>query len=55
MDLVFCASLCAAQIADFGLAAIRQDPEELLHTECGTRSYMAPEILGHKVKRPRMP
>jgi serine/threonine protein kinase len=37
-----------AQIADFGLAAIRADPEELLRTECGTRSYMAPEILAHK-------
>lgn len=37
-----------SQIADFGLAAIRADPDELLKTECGTRSYMAPEILGHQ-------
>jgi len=39
------------KIADFGLAAIRQDPEETLRTECGTRSYMAPEILSHKVRQ----
>jgi len=36
------------KLADFGLAAIRNDKEELLRTECGTRSYMAPEILEHK-------
>jgi len=36
------------KVADFGLAAIRNDKEELLRTECGTRSYMAPEILAHK-------
>jgi len=36
------------KVADFGLAAIRNDKEDLLRTECGTRSYMAPEILLHK-------
>ena len=36
------------QVADFGLAAIRADPLDLLRTECGTRSYMAPEILLHE-------
>jgi len=40
-------SLSPPQIADFGLAAIRADPLDTLHTECGTRSYMAPEILLH--------
>ena len=35
------------KLADFGLAAI--DHDERLHmTECGTRSYMAPEILAHR-------
>lgn len=32
------------KIADFGLAAIRSDPSEMLRTECGTRSYIAPEV-----------
>ncbi|TFJ82427.1 hypothetical protein NSK_006253 [Nannochloropsis salina CCMP1776] len=36
------------KIADFGLAAIRSDPLDVLRTECGTRSYMAPEILQHE-------
>jgi len=36
------------KVADFGLAAIRADPEELLRTECGTRSYMAPEVLARQ-------
>lgn len=35
-------------MADFGLAAIRADSLDLLRTECGTRSYMAPEILLHE-------
>ena len=36
------------KIADFGLSAVRSDPLELLQTECGTRSYMAPEVLLHQ-------
>lgn len=35
-------------MADFGLAAMRASPEELLRTECGTRSYMAPEVLARQ-------
>jgi len=36
------------KIADFGLSAMRNNPDELLQTECGTKSYMAPEILAHR-------
>jgi len=38
------------KVADFGYSAIQEGWEEgkLLHTECGTRSYMAPEILAHQ-------
>lgn len=36
------------KVADFGLAAIRTDSEALLRTECGTRSYMAPEVLARQ-------
>jgi serine/threonine protein kinase len=40
------------KLADFGLAAIDHDPAtgaaQLHRTECGTRSYMAPEILAHQ-------
>ena len=36
------------KVADFGLAAMRASPEELLKTECGTRSYMAPEVLARQ-------
>lgn len=39
------------KIADFGLSAKHEDENhvaEMLHTECGTRSYMAPEVFsGH--------
>jgi len=37
------------KIADFGLSACHEAGDgTLLHTECGTRSYMAPEILAHR-------
>jgi len=36
------------KVADFGLAAMRSSPEYLLRTECGTRTYMAPEILARR-------
>lgn len=36
------------KIADFGLAAMRADPTDLLMTECGTPSYMAPEMFLHE-------
>lgn len=39
------------KIADFGLSALHEDGDggiSLLHTECGTRGYMAPEILAHR-------
>ncbi|GMH64304.1 hypothetical protein TL16_g03931 [Triparma laevis f. inornata] len=40
------------KIADFGYSAIQNQYDAangaLLHTECGTRSYMAPEILTHQ-------
>jgi len=35
------------KLADFGLSNITMDSETVLETECGTRSYMAPEILEH--------
>jgi len=35
------------KLADFGLANIA-DQNTLLETECGTKSYMAPEIIAHK-------
>jgi serine/threonine protein kinase len=40
------------KVADFGLSAVMMtdgdDVDTLLETECGTRSYMAPEILAHR-------
>lgn len=36
------------KVADFGLASMKPSAEELLKTECGTRSYMAPEVLARK-------
>lgn len=35
------------KLADFGLGNTTEDSNDLLETECGTRSYMAPEILAH--------
>jgi hypothetical protein len=35
------------KLADFGLSNITTDSDAVLETECGTRSYMAPEILEH--------
>lgn len=35
------------KLADFGLSNITTDADTVLETECGTRSYMAPEILEH--------
>jgi len=35
---------------------MRASPEELLKTECGTRSYMAPEVLARQqVSPPSLP
>ena len=51
------------KIADFGLSALGENEDGtplLLRTECGTRGYMAPEVLagrpydGHKA-RPALP
>lgn len=36
------------KVADFGLAAVQVDPQTLCRTECGTRSYMAPEVMGRQ-------
>lgn len=39
------------KVADFGYSAIQNsnaNGDQLLHTECGTRSYMAPEVLAHQ-------
>jgi len=36
------------KVADFGLAAMRDSADDLLKTECGTRSYMAPEVLARR-------
>lgn len=36
------------KVADFGLAAMKANPDDLLKTECGTRSYMAPEVLARQ-------
>mmetsp|Transcript_13587 Transcript_13587/g.17907 ORF Transcript_13587/g.17907 Transcript_13587/m.17907 type:complete len:515 (+) Transcript_13587:62-1606(+) len=39
------------KVADFGLSAINatdDGTEELLMTECGTRSYMCPEMVAHQ-------
>ncbi|GMI07869.1 hypothetical protein TrRE_jg5459, partial [Triparma retinervis] len=35
------------KVADFGYSAIQGPKGGMLSTECGTRSYMAPEILSH--------
>lgn len=35
------------KLADFGLGNLTEDEDDFLETECGTRSYMAPEILAH--------
>ncbi|KQK07055.1 hypothetical protein BRADI_2g32587v3 [Brachypodium distachyon] len=38
------------KVSDFGLSALResQRPDGLLHTTCGTPSYVAPEIINNK-------
>jgi len=36
------------KLADFGLGNTTAEENDVLQTECGTRSYMAPEILEHK-------
>ncbi|CAM9272498.1 unnamed protein product [Choristocarpus tenellus] len=33
------------RVADFGLSSIMEDENGVCYTECGTRSYMAPEVL----------
>uniref|UniRef100_A0A0D6QZV8 non-specific serine/threonine protein kinase n=1 Tax=Araucaria cunninghamii TaxID=56994 RepID=A0A0D6QZV8_ARACU len=35
------------KISDFGLSALPQQEDGLLHTTCGTPNYVAPEVLGH--------
>jgi len=34
------------KVSDFGLSALPQQRDELLHTTCGTPNYVAPEVLG---------
>uniref|UniRef100_A0A8I6X1R2 non-specific serine/threonine protein kinase n=2 Tax=Hordeum vulgare subsp. vulgare TaxID=112509 RepID=A0A8I6X1R2_HORVV len=38
------------KVSDFGLSALRESlgPDDLLHTTCGTPSYVAPEIINNK-------
>ncbi|KAH9731291.1 CBL-interacting serine/threonine-protein kinase 9 [Citrus sinensis] len=36
------------KISDFGLSAISQQEDGLLHTACGTPNYVAPEVLNDK-------
>lgn len=36
------------KISDFGLSALPQQGEGLLHTTCGTPNYVAPEVLRHQ-------
>ncbi|KAH9322610.1 hypothetical protein KI387_017249, partial [Taxus chinensis] len=36
------------KVSDFGLSALHQQEDRLLHTICGTPNYVAPEVLGHK-------
>ena len=35
------------KLADFGLGNAVEDENDLLKTECGTRSYMAPGYFPH--------
>jgi calcium-dependent protein kinase len=35
----------AVKLTDFGLSAVLRAPEELLHEQCGSAYYIAPEIL----------
>jgi serine/threonine protein kinase len=34
------------KVADFGLSSVQEEANMTLRTECGTRSYMAPEVMG---------
>jgi serine/threonine protein kinase len=34
------------KLADFGLSTIQESEDSLLQTDCGTRSYMSPEVVG---------
>uniref|UniRef100_A0A7N1A1L5 non-specific serine/threonine protein kinase n=1 Tax=Kalanchoe fedtschenkoi TaxID=63787 RepID=A0A7N1A1L5_KALFE len=38
------------KVSDFGLSALKEQigPDGLLHTQCGTPAYVAPEVLGKK-------
>eukprot|EP00971_Amphidinium_carterae_P249888 4960057-Amphidinium_carterae.1 len=45
-------SLGCLRIADFGVAVLLRDPEELLSDACGTPSYMAPELFREHHKGP---
>ncbi|CAM9535922.1 unnamed protein product [Discosporangium mesarthrocarpum] len=36
------------RVADFGLSSIMEDENGVCYTECGTRSYMAPEVLARR-------
>jgi len=33
------------KVADFGLSSVQDEENAVLRTECGTRSYMAPEVM----------
>ncbi|CAK9228503.1 unnamed protein product [Sphagnum troendelagicum] len=41
-------SLGNLKISDFGLSALPQQDDGLLHTTCGTPNYVAPEVLNNK-------
>ncbi|CAM9149551.1 unnamed protein product [Chrysoparadoxa australica] len=36
------------KLADFGLASVAEGGMSMCRTECGTRSYMAPEVMQHR-------
>eukprot|EP01018_Ginkgo_biloba_P010696 Gb_40441 [translate_table: standard] len=39
------------KISDFGLSALPQQEDGLLHTTCGTPNYVAPELAGYSSLR----
>ncbi|AAG30961.1 serine/threonine kinase, putative [Arabidopsis thaliana] len=38
----------ALKVSDFGLSALPQQEDGLLHTTCGTPNYVAPEVINNK-------
>lgn len=49
-NILFDPNTLVAKVTDFGFATVFKDglSSELMHTVCGTLSYMAPEILEKK-------